>query len=441
MTRRGQWIFAIPIVWLGVALAVIEPGAIVNRTNVAFEFSRLFYDPADVGAFVLRGANASMGREPGRRDEPPWAETDDLKARLDAQPPLALAEKYYLEYPSTTLLLFRLGFPTRCDMPAAVADCHHVAVAHFVPRNEPERELWSRFHAAVVIHLALTTGALIGLILILRRGYGAGEPIGPVWLALLPAAVYFSLNRFDILPALATAIGLACLGRDRIAWSGVAFAIGALLKVYPVLFVPIIVRHLGPSKAAKWLVGFAGTILIAVGISTALLGWEPTVRPILVQISRPYEDTSWTLYERLLPRPLAENGNLRLGILATVGLLLVITKPADLTAVLRRCIILLTVFVALAVFWSPQWVVWYLPFVVPLAPRHRWVMWVAAALDLLNYLQFPVIFWVLWSNCPEMLMKVTTEVLIAMRAACWASFIGGLAWIEFRRKNPSLGMG
>ena len=240
MTRlRRNWFLAIPALWLIAILCVMRPGALETRHNVAFEFSLLFYDPADIAAFVLRGANASMGREPGRTDEPKWAEPEDVAERLDG-PPLPLAEKFYLEYPSATLVLFRLGFPTPCEMPAAVADCHHFGIAHFIPRNDDERRLWSEFHTAAVIHLVLMTAALIGLILVLRRGYESGQPAGPVWLAVLPAAVYFSLNRFDILPALATALGFACLGRGRLGWSGGFLAIGVLLKVYPVLFVPIV---------------------------------------------------------------------------------------------------------------------------------------------------------------------------------------------------------
>jgi uncharacterized membrane protein len=266
---------------------------------------------------------------------------------------------------------------------------------------------------------------------VLRRGYEPDQPSGPVWLAVLPAAVFFSLNRFDILPALATALGFAALGRGRLARSGIWFGLGTLLKVYPVLFVPIVLRHLGPARGAKWLAGFAVTILCGVGLSTAFLGWEPTVRPILVQIGRPYEETSWTLYGRVLPEALAHSGIIRLAILGAVGLALVINRPANLTGVLRRGVILLTVFVALAVFWSPQWVVWYLPLVVPLAARHRWLLWTAVALDLLNYLQFPVLFWVLWGNFPELSMRVTAEVLTAMRAASWAALIGGTVWCEF----------
>ena len=359
------------------------------------------------------------------------------RCRLDApQPPLA--EKYYLEYPSATLVLFRLGFLVPCEMPAAVADGHQYAVAHFLPREDKPEEvrIWSRFHQAAVVHLILMTAVLYGLILVLRRGYTPGSETGPVWFCVLPAAVFFSLNRFDIVPALATALAFACLGRNRFATSGAFLAAGVLSKIYPVLFVPIILRHLGVRNGAKWLAGFAGMMLLGVGVSWATLGWEPTVRPVLVQLARPLEEKSWTLYGLMLPMELGHMKNARLAILAAVGLALVLTRPKDLHAVLRRCSVLLLVFISLAVFWSPQWVVWFLPMVVPLAARARWLTLTCVAIDAINYLQFPVLFWIVWDETHRERSMSIAEVMIYIRASLWFGLAVGLLWCEFRPRSP-----
>lgn len=441
MKRVLRWWPILPVLWLATAIAVMRPGCLEYRYEVhlgklaitMWQFSVSVYDPADISAFALRGANASMGRLPGRADEPEWTEREDIEHRLDA-PPRPLAPKYYLEYPSATLVLFRLGFPTACEMPSAVADAHHYGLSRFIPRNEAEAELWSRFHRAAIIHLVLMTAALYGLIVVLRRGYEPGQPPGPVWLAVLPAAVFFSLNRFDILPALATALGFFCLGRKRDAWSGVFLAAGVLLKVYPILFVPIVLRHLGFRRGVRWLAGFAGMIAFGIGVSWVTLGWEPTVRPVLVQLSRPLEEKSWTLYGRVLPMELAGEKNLRLAILAAAGLALVIRRPPTLSSVLRRCAALLVVFISLAVFWSPQWVVWFLPLVVPLAARSRGLTALCVALDLLNYLQFPVLFWIIWSHYETETCKPIAEVVIHLRAVLWFALAGSLLWRDFRGK-------
>ena len=54
---------------------------------------------------------------------------------------------------------------------------------------------------------------------------------------------------------------------------------------------------------------------------------------------------------------------------------------------LRRCALVLVVFAVLAVFWSPQWILWFLPLTVPLATRYP-VKAAVVTLDAVNYLSF-----------------------------------------------------
>jgi hypothetical protein len=434
---RRYWPAVVPVVWAAAVLALMQPGALAGREEVPFAARWLVYDPTDFGAFVLRGANAATGRLPGRADEPPWAEPPELAARL-AGPPLAYSERYYLEYPTAALVVFRLGFPTRPDVPAAVADSHHYAVAHFAPRTDAERKLWADFHAAAVVYVLVMAAGLVGLILVLARGYEPGRPPGPVWLAVLPGAVYFGLNRFDVLPALATALGFACLGRDRRAWAGAWMAVGVLLKVYPVVFVPVVLRYLGPARGGRWLAGFALTLLAGFGLSVAAVGWEGTVAPIRVQLSRPLE-IRWTFYGRLLPVELGHAGAARLAILAAVVLAASATRPADLGAVLRRCALILAAFAVLAVFWSPQWVLWFLPLLVPLAERDRRVLVCAVGLDLVNYFSFPILFWLLAGPLTPAAWEGLMAATVYARAAIWVALAAALlrqGWAARHPDNP-----
>ena len=434
-------LLAVPVVWAVVACGVMRPDALEARAEVPFEAKTLVYDESDLAAIVLRGANAHMGRLPGLRDEPPWAETDDIAARLDG-PPAPYSDRYYLEYPTATLPLFRLGYlfePAGPIVPPAVADAQHYGVAHFVPRSDDERAVWGRLRTAGQVHVAMMAAALVGLILVLARGYEPG-PRPPAWLAALPAAVFFSLNRFDVVPTLATALGFACLGRGRPGWSGAFFAAGVLVKVYPLLFVPIVLRHLGPGRGAWWLAGFSAVILAGVGISAATLGWDPTVGPVKVQFSRPLEEKSWTVYGVILPLALGHSPWGRLGLLAAAVLAAVVTRPAGLDGVLRRCGAVLTVFVTLAVFWSPQWVVWFLPITVPLAARRRWVAWAAAGLDAANYFSFPVLFWIVWRRVENgAVLAALAQGMIFARAALWLWLAAGLTRDEWRaaRDRPA----
>lgn len=422
---RRYWPVVVPVAWAAAVLAVMRPGMLGPREWCS-PGSYLVYDPTDFGAFALRGANAAAGRLPGRIDAPMWVTPQELAARLDG-PPVPFSERYYLEYPTAALVVFRLGFPAAVEFPPAVADTHHVAVSQFVPRTDAERWVWAAFHSAAVVYVLVSAAGLVGLILVLIRGYESGAPPGAVWLAVLPGAVYFSLNRFDVLPALATALGFACLGRNRPAWSGGWFAIGALLKVYPVLFAPVILRYLGPKMGTAWLAGFAGVVLAGVGVSVAAVGWEGTVGPIRVQLGRELEP-GWSHYGRLLPVELANHSPLRLAILAGAVLAAAVTRPADLSAVLRRCGVVLVVFVLLAVFWSPQWVVWFLPIVVPLAGRSRTIAALAAAIDLLAYLTFALLCWVLSDYLDPAVADRIGVATIYLRTVLWLALAVVLAW-------------
>jgi hypothetical protein len=442
-TRR-RWVtaalVAVPVTWCVAVLAVMRPDAVVAREAVPFEIKWLLYDESDLTALALRGANAHMGRLPGRMDEPEmYLREGEFAEALDTNSE-PLADRYYLEYPTPTLVLFRLGFlhrPRSPDMlPPAVADAQQFAVGFHHPRTEAEQRTWSVLHDGVAAIVVVMTVCLAGMIVILRRGYEPGDPTPWAWLCVLPASVFFSLNRFDVLPAMLTAAGFALLARRRDGWSGAAFAVAALLKIYPVLLAPVILRHLGVRRGAAWAATFAGTGLAAMGYSAWELGWDSTVGPVKVQLSREYVEDSWTLYGFVLPTWLAHHGGMRLGILGAAVLLAAATRPAGLPGLLRRCALVLVVFVVLAVFWSPQWVVWFLPLLAPLAPRRWWVGGAAVLLDAANYFNFPVLFWVLWNRLESQdVLDALAGGMVWLRAGLWLGLGAGLLYDEWRAKR------
>jgi hypothetical protein len=78
-----------------------------------------------------------------------------------------------------------------------------------------------------------------------------------------------------------------------------------------------------------------------------------------------------------------------LGTLAAATLLLIWRRPAGMASLLRRGALLLIVFVTLPVFYSPQWVLWLVPLLAPLARRSWRVAAPAVLLDVVTYLTFP----------------------------------------------------
>jgi hypothetical protein len=450
VTRASRlcWLLpGVPLVYLALILWLQPPDHFGFHPDKAPWLGRLVYDDFDVTAYAVRGLNARAGRTPGL--EADWDQ--DIAAALD-DPGRPLRERYYLEYPVPTLLLFRLGWDWQPDphAPAAVYDAAYRALVLHAPRDEAERRLWSQVRRAGQTYLVLMAVCCAALIAVLLVGYEpGGAPDGGAFLAVLPAALYFGLNRFDALPALLTALSLACLGRRRVVASGALLAVAAMVKVYPVLLAPLVLRYLWPDRRAAlaWAGAFAAAATALLLPSLLLFGGAAVWAPYHLQLTRaPFPPTA---YGYLLPLVLGENNvwgqAFRLGALALALLLLLRRRPDDLPGLLCRGAVLLIVFVALPVFYSPQWVLWLVPLLAPLARRQRPVLGLAVALDLVTYLTFPVVMELDTDDIPFLgilraPLKVAYEPLLAAlvyaRFAILAGLVLVLLWAERRLGHP-----
>jgi hypothetical protein len=121
-------------------------------------------------------------------------------------------------------------------------------------------------------------------------------------------------------------------------------------------------------------------------------GWEAVWAPYRFQLGR--EPLLWTAYGYILPRSLEQSdlqGTMfRLGCLVLTVAALSLPRVPDLGTLLRRGAVVLIVFVSLAVFYSPQWILWLTPLLLPLAPGRRWLTGLIIALDLVTFLTWPV---------------------------------------------------
>jgi hypothetical protein len=390
---RVCWLLpGVPFAYLAVILWLQPPDHLGFHPDKAPWLGRLVYDDFDVTAYAMRGLNAHAGRTPGLDEEPSFY----LAAALD-DPGWSPRERYYLEYPVPALLLFRLGWDWQPDprAPPALYDAPYHAVVLHVPRDAAERRLWSQLRRATQTYLVLMAGCCAALMAVLLVGYerGGGLAGGAILLAL-PAALYFGLHRFDALPALLTAIALACLGRRWVIASAAFLALAAAVKVYPALLAPLVVRYLWADRraAVAWAAAFGATGAAAVLPALFLFDWQAVWAPYRFQLARwPYSPTA---YGYVLPASLGRDdlpGHIfRHGALALALLLFLWRRPPDLTALLRRGALLFLLVVTLPVFYSPQWILWLIPLLAPLTRRQWPVLGLAVALDLITYLTFPV---------------------------------------------------
>jgi hypothetical protein len=444
---RLVWgLLAVPPLYLAVILWLQPADHFGLYPDTAPWLGRLVYDDYDVAAYALPGLNARQGRTAGLPEEDWFPGPEEFARALD-DPERPLQERYHLEYPHAALLLFRLGWVWQPEpqAPAAAHDAGYHVIARHVPRNEAEQRLWRQFRRAAQTYLFLMAGAYAALMAVLRTGYEPGGGLaGPAALLLLPAALYFGVNRFDVVPALLTASSLACLGRQRPLASAVLLGAATMVKVYPVLLAPLVFRFLWPQRRAAlgWLAAYGLTAAAFLLPPLLLSGWETVWAPYRFQLARrPFPPTA---YGYVLPQSLQENDWLgqgfRAGSLLLVLLLLLWRRPADLAGLLRRGALILILFVTLPVFYSPQWVVWLMPMLVPLAGRSRAVLALTVVLDVVTYLTFPVIMELPGEDWPFLgdlrprllaVQPVLLGVVVYGRFLALAAMAGALAWWEW----------
>jgi hypothetical protein len=398
--------FLVPLLYLA-AIYWLEPAERLGGPAPCPDLPRFVYDDFDTAAFALRGLNATLGRTAGRLDPPDYVDSDRFAEILRGDSASGVAgSPYFLDYPHPALWIFRVPFslPPPVDMatvPQTVSEaCHNNLVWH-TPENDSERALWRKFRQAARFYTAFGIICLLGLMAVLHHGYEPGGGLSaPIGLLLLPATLYFSANRFDILPALLTALSFACLGRGRISGSAMFLGAATMVKAYPVLFTLLVIRYLAGDrrKTAAWVLAYGFTMAAFLLPTVWQSGWEAAAAPYRYQLSRTmeHETLNLSLFGYGIPYRLGTDAlwakAFRTGCVLAILLATVWTRPANLEALLRRASLVLLVFVSLQVFYSPQWIIWFTPFLLPLARRHWPVAVLYVALDLTTYLTFPVAF-------------------------------------------------
>lgn len=249
------------------------------------------------------------------------------------------------------------------------------------------------------------------------------------WLLLLPGALYFTWNRFDILPAVLSLWSLQLLSRQRWAASGAVLALGAMAKWYLVLWLPIfLVYAWHQDRRRVWTVAAAFTAaVLAVVTPTLLSGGIPALMvPYTFHLGR------WSNGESLFALiNLFTIGAFNLDVegrtlLRLFLLLQFMTVPLCLMSriqtferVVKWCALSTLCFILFAKFGSPQWLLWSTPVCLLFASR-RWEAWCLAVLDLSSYAYFPVLYhwngWQ-WYSKPFVIAALVKTLALAVLTA------------------------
>jgi hypothetical protein len=427
------WPWSIPLLYFAVLVFLQPTDRIVmpwKAEEIGYplppHLSRWLTDDCDTVAFAMRGWNANLGRQAGLTGVA-WVDSTtgwftspknpDAVQRERAIEPASVAveqfdrvveqttewrDRYFLEYPPAALWLFRLGLvgtdAKSLHVSPALLDSHQTNVGSYAPKTADERTLFRSFRRAMVIYTAIGLLALMMCMWLVAHGVDAARSLrAPAWLLILPGMLYFAACRFDILPAGLVLCSIALADRRRVALAGCCLGMAVALKMYPLALAPILLRYAAPrwKDALVWCVAAAVPLVLSYGSLFLTDGLPGITVPLQFQLGRNPEP-DWCFFSRLLPMSLAEKstfGTLS-RILPVLGLALLcsVKRPADCASVLRRCAMVLLVFLTTQTFYSPQWWQWLALLIIPLVRQHPWLVGWIVFHDPWTYLHFPILF-------------------------------------------------
>ncbi|HYN99523.1 MAG TPA: hypothetical protein VEU28_07590 [Actinomycetota bacterium] len=240
----------------------------------------------------------------------------------------------------------------------------------------------------------------------LAYGYGASRIAreGRLQLAgwLSAGALYFSLYRYDIYPALAFLLAMWAL-RDE-AWVRAAawFGLCIALKGYAVVALPALLVFLMPRLGFLRAAAFCSATLIPLLASLGAVwlygGQEAVLMPFKFHADRPFNDEAiYVVVDRLIPGDSAAqlewllSAKVPLAIQAGFALLAAALRPRTFKQLVRALAVAVLGFVTFGVFYSPQFVLWILG--VTTFSSHRPTLVLVVVLGWVSVVFFPILFY------------------------------------------------
>jgi uncharacterized membrane protein len=247
--------------------------------------------------------------------------------------------------------------------------------------------LWTFFVGVITL---LVTWQLWRMLPMGKRGYA--------WLMFLPGAIYFSFNRFDILPAYLCLLAALALDRKRFTCAAALLAIGTFTKWYPLLIFPFfLIYEWKTTRKLPWrpVVAFGGISLLILLPTFILGGWQAVWQPLGWHLGRLAESGT---FSGLVDGYLGNSGlgSVQPGGLTPIftslgfsGLLLIfLSSLTTIKKVLLASITTLLIFIFFTRIFSPQWWLWILPFLI-LTIENKIDLILIVLYDLLSYAAFP----------------------------------------------------
>ncbi len=223
------------------------------------------------------------------------------------------------------------------------------------------------------------------------------KPAALLWLT--PTALHFSLYRYDVLAVIGTLFAVEAVAADRLRRAALLLGIVTALKGYPLFLLPAFAvyvwRRQGFGEAAR-----AGLVYVA-PFALGNLATLAFSGPEGVMFAYRFHAARWLNGESTFDAlayvagpgvrdALAGMPRLPIALQAAGALAAAALRPRTPAELMRSFLLATTAFVSFSVFYSPQFVLWLVPFVAGWAwPAASWLV---VAISWTTYAYFPVAY-------------------------------------------------
>jgi hypothetical protein len=271
------------------------------------------------------------------------------------------------------------------------------AVPYLFFRRQPGVDFNFWTYTSIISFIML--GCLFGTIILLYKMLPAQK--ARAYLLLLPASLYFTYNRFDVLPSFLVLLSLFFLQRRKNVVSGIILGIATLTKWYPVLLLPVFLSYVFTTQRRidwKMILAFSLTCLIIITPTFLTGGLKAVLVPYLFHTERGFEYVS--LPALLQGAFMSWFGVTIASTFLTYLFLILSVLPVPITLFIRMdtfekvlhwVLMVVAFFIVFSRIWSPQWLLWLFPLIILAARTPEDIAWIVSY-GVVNYLAFPVIF-------------------------------------------------
>lgn len=302
-----------------------------------------------------------------------------------------------------------------------------------------DARLWFNLIFGVIL-LLFEVGNFILIYALAHKLYGPREAIRCAWFyALLFVPLFTLMGWFDSFPLFFLLLGLCLVINGRAALSGLATGVGFMIKPFPLLVAPLALRALPKISQKAIYVGIACLVALLIATPFLLINAPLLFAAFINTFSLAPWETIWALLDSYYSggptKPFSERFDP-----TTAGVDIYVSRLPWLWISLAFALLYLVLYIrrldwrngrnvvafgglTVSLFliyskgWSPQWLVYILPFITLLLPNLRGVTYVIL-FTLANFLEFPIALVVLpkehWLLATAIILRTALLALLCL---------------------------